>query len=195
MQDGPKGGRPRAVQFSYPAWVDELDWTADYPSDEARMAVAILVASRNVERGTGGPFGSAIFAADTGRLVAVGMNLVVQNHNSTLHGEMVAFQMAQAALGTHTLGGDGQAPHELFTSCEPCAMCLGATLWSGVRRLVSAANGEDARALGFDEGPVFEESYAYLRARGIRVDREVMRGEAQAVLTRYRDLGGLIYNG
>jgi tRNA(Arg) A34 adenosine deaminase TadA len=159
------------------------------------MALAIHVAFKNVERGTGGPFGSAIFQAETGRLVSVGMNLVVRNHNSTLHGEMVAFQMAQSALGTHTLGGEGQDVHELFTSCEPCAMCLGATLWSGVRRLVCAASGEDARALGFDEGPVFEESYAYLRDRGVLVEREVMRAEGQAVLARYRDLGGLIYNG
>jgi tRNA(Arg) A34 adenosine deaminase TadA len=73
-------------------------------------------------------------------------------------------------------------------------MCLGATLWSGVQRLVFAAAREDATALAFDEGPVFPESYAYLERRGLRIDREVLRSEAAAVLALYRDRGGLIYN-
>jgi tRNA(Arg) A34 adenosine deaminase TadA len=73
-------------------------------------------------------------------------------------------------------------------------MCLGATLWSGVQRLVYAASREDATALDFDEGPVFPESYAYLERRGIRIDREIGRAEAAAVLRLYRDRGGLIYN-
>ena len=71
---------------------------------------------------------------------------------------------------------------------------LGATLWSGVGRLVCAASRADAVALAFDEGPVFPESYAYLERRGIRIDREIGRAEAAAVLRRYRDRGGLIYN-
>nr|MBA3258060.1 nucleoside deaminase [Gemmatimonadales bacterium] len=79
--------------------------------------------------------------------------------------------------------------------CEPCAMCLGATLWSGVRRLVCGATREDAAALGFDEGPVFPESYAYLESRGIEVIRSVLREDAAAVLDLYQRSGGPIYNG
>src|SRR3954462_5000499 len=93
----------------------------------------------------------------------------------------------------------GSAPplpdHELVTSCEPCAMCLGATLWSGVRRLVYGATREDAARLQFDEGPVFPESYRYLESRGIEVVRGVLRDEAAEVLERYRAKSGPIYNG
>ena len=85
-------------------------------------------------------------------------------------------------------------PHELFTSCEPCAMCLGATLWSGVKRVVCAAAREDATRLHFEEGPVFPESYTYLEERGIRIDRNILRDEARAVLEQYRVRGGKIYN-
>ena len=83
---------------------------------------------------------------------------------------------------------------ELFTSCEPCAMCLGATLWSGVDKIVCGACKEDAAAIGFDEGPVFPESYAQLEASGCKVLRQVRRKEAQQVLFDYGKTG-IIYNG
>ena len=85
--------------------------------------------------------------------------------------------------------------HELATSCEPCAMCLGATLWSGVKRLLCGATRDDALRINFDEGPVFPQSYAYLRDRGIEVVRQVAREEARAVLELYRETSGVIYNG
>ena len=94
-----------------------------------------------------------------------------------------------------TLAAPGMPDHEIATSCEPCAMCLGATLWSGVRRVVYGAAREDASVLGFDEGPVFPESYAYLEERGVSITRGVLRGEARAVLQRYRERQGTIYNG
>jgi tRNA(Arg) A34 adenosine deaminase TadA len=74
-------------------------------------------------------------------------------------------------------------------------MCLGATLWSGVKRMVCGASREDATRLQFDEGPVFPESYQYLERSGIRVERNVLRAEANAVMERYRSRGGKIYNG
>jgi tRNA(Arg) A34 adenosine deaminase TadA len=73
-------------------------------------------------------------------------------------------------------------------------MCLGATLWSGVRGLVCGATREDATAVGFDEGPVFAESWDYLERRGVRTARGVLRGQAVAVLELYRDSGGTIYS-
>jgi tRNA(Arg) A34 adenosine deaminase TadA len=74
-------------------------------------------------------------------------------------------------------------------------MCLGATLWSGVRRLICGARREDAEALKFDEGPVFPESYAYLESRGIDIVRGVCRKEAVAVLDLYLSRNGTVYNG
>jgi tRNA(Arg) A34 adenosine deaminase TadA len=184
------------VQIDYPDWVrDAIAWDAVYRTDEERMRLAIAVSRENVERDTGGPFGAAIFESGSGRLVAVGMNSVVRLNNCTLHGEMVAFMMAQARVRSFTLNAPHLPAHELVTSCEPCAMCLGATLWSGVRRVVYGAGREDASLLHFDEGPVFPESYRYLEERGITIVRNLLRDEAVAVLERYRAKSGTIYNG
>ena len=184
------------VYVDYPAWVpDVIGGVAVYPDDEAKMRLAIAMSRANVEHGTGGPFGSAIYERESGRLVAVGMNSVVRLNNSTLHGETVAFMMAQRVVGSFSLSAPGLPAHELFTSCEPCAMCLGATLWSGVRRVVYAAGREDALQLEFEEGPVFPESYAYLEERGIEIVRDLLRDEAREVLELYRARDGKIYNG
>ncbi|HEX6367933.1 MAG TPA: nucleoside deaminase [Longimicrobium sp.] len=184
------------LRIDYPEWVDSVvDWDRPYATDEDRMRLAVRMSRENVERDTGGPFGAAVFEAESGRLVAVGMNSVVRLNNCTLHAEVLACTMAQARLDCFTLRRDGGPAYELVTSCEPCAMCLGATLWSGVRRLVCGAGRDDALRLGFDEGPVFPESYAYLEARGIRVVHGMLRDEANAVLELYRERQGPIYNG
>jgi len=144
-------------------------------------------------------------------LVSVGVNRVVPLGNSCLHGETVAIQLAQRRVGSFTLGGlppeggvcraaddgEGRTPatrqFELFTSCEPCAMCLGATLWSGVSRIVCGATKHHAQSIGFDEGPVFDASYGHLESCGVEVCRGVMSEEAAVVLRRY-GATGLIYN-
>ena len=184
------------VNVQYPDWVQGVvDWEQAYAGDVERMRLAIHISRENVERGTGGPFGAAIFEAVSGRLVAVGMNSVVRLNNCTLHGEMMAFMMAQNRVHSFTLNAPHLPVHELFTSCEPCAMCLGASLWSGVQRVVCGATREDASRLNFEEGPVFPESYRYLEDRGITIVRNVLRDEARAVLEMYRARGGTIYNG
>lgn len=182
--------------MAYPPWVAaNVDWAATYATDDDRMHLAIALARWNVLEETGGPFGAAVFERESGRLVSIGMNLVVPLNNSALHAEMVAFMMAQARLGSYTLAGEGIPAHELATSCEPCAMCLGATLWSGVRRVICGATREDAVSLAFEEGPVFEASYAYLAERGVQVTRGVLRAEATEVFALYRERAGVIYNG
>jgi tRNA(Arg) A34 adenosine deaminase TadA len=184
------------IHLEYPTWVDSVaEWDRRYDSAESRMRLAIDISRKNIERGDGGPFGAAIFEADSGRLISVGMNSVVRYNNCTLHGEMVAFMMAQQRVGSFTLKSSTLPAHELHTSCEPCAMCLGATLWSGVCRVVYGAAREDASRLNFEEGPVFPESYKYLEDRGIEIVRNVLRDEARAVLDEYRAGSGKIYNG
>ena len=183
------------VHVEYPPWVDAIvDWDRPLATDEERMRLAVAVARENVERETGGPFGAAVVERETGRVVAVGMNSVVRLNNSTLHGEIVAFMMAQQRVGSYTLNVPGGRPHDLYTSCEPCAMCLGATLWSGVRRVVYGAAREDAARLQFEEGPVFEASYQYLEERGVEVVGPLLRDEAREVLELYRARRGKIYN-
>ncbi len=184
------------VHVEYPEWVDNVvNWNHPFSSDDERMRLAIDLSRENVKRGSGGPFGAAIFESESGRLVAVGVNSVVRFNNCTLHGEMMAFMMAQQRVQSFTLNSPSLPAHDLFTSCEPCAMCLGATLWSGVRRVVYGAAREDASLLNFDEGPVFPESYKYLEDRGITIIRNVLRDEAKGVLEQYRAGSGTIYNG
>ena len=158
------------------------------------MRLAIAVARANVEHDTGGPFGAVVVERDSGRVVAAGMNSVVRLDNSSLHAEIVAFMMAQQRVGSFTLRDAGGHVHDIYTSCEPCAMCLGAALWSGVKRVVYAAAREDAARLHFEEGPVFAASYEYVAQRGLEVVGPLLRDEARDVLELYRARKGKIYN-
>lgn len=183
------------IRITNPDWMHEtVDFDRPYPDDDSRVRVAIGLALENVTRETGGPFGAAVFEAGSGRLVGVGANAVIRLNNSSAHAEIVALMMAQAYVGNFTLRDDPRVRYELFSSCEPCAMCLGATLWSGVTRLVFAATRDDATRLSFDEGPVFPESYQYLSQRGITIERGRLRDEANAVFDLYVRQGGPIYN-
>lgn len=183
------------IILDLPQWIDEVvDWDKVYTTDDEKMALAVELSKQNVQRGTGGPFGSAIFDIDSGKLLSVGVNRVMPLHNSTAHGEMMAIMLAEHKLQSFSLSADG-VRRELFTSCEPCAMCLGGTLWSGVKRLVCAATADDARAIGFDEGPVYDSSYEYLKQAGVEVVRLVQRDAANNVLQHYVGSGGTIYNG
>jgi tRNA(Arg) A34 adenosine deaminase TadA len=178
------------------------DWVGDFLASQPRrfsgvadrMELVIRLAEQNLARESGGPFGAAVFEVDSGVLVSAGLNAVVSSRCSLAHAEMVAIALAQRALGDYDLGGPGVAAHELVVSAEPCAMCFGAILWSGLRRLVCGARGEDARAIGFDEGPKPADWVEVLESRGIAVRRDVGRGAAAALLRSYRERGGVIYN-
>lgn len=189
-----------SVTITLPDWInDPIYYSRDYETDEDRMSLAIEFSARNVAEGTGGPFGCAIFECNTktgkAKLLSAGVNQVVTLGNSTLHGEMVAIQFAQQKLNCFSLQKTGKADtvYELYTSCEPCCMCLGGTLWSGVSRLVCSATKADAGAIGFDEGPVYDQSYEHLETAGIEVVRGVLQKEGAAVLKNYGETG-VIYN-
>ena len=188
-------GFPRAT-VSLPGWVEELlsDPGREYPTEEDRMRLVIELSRSNVDHGTGGPFGPGLFDLSTNRLVAPGVNLVTTSNLSTAHAEMVAIMVAQRVVGHFDLGGARQPPYELVASTEPCAQCFGATPWSGVRRLVCGARDEDARAIGFDEGPKLPDWAEALEERGISVVKDACRDEAAAVLRHYAESGGVIYN-
>jgi tRNA(Arg) A34 adenosine deaminase TadA len=184
------------VEFSLPGWVEEFlaEPETVYADVEERMRLVIELSRLNVDHETGGPFGAGIFDLSTNRLVAPGVNLVTTSNLSTAHAEMVAIMVAQQVLGHFDLGGEGRPPYELVASTEPCAQCFGATPWSGVRRLVCGARDEDARAIGFDEGPKLPDWAEALEERGISVVKDVCRDEAAAVLRHYAESGGVIYN-
>ncbi len=181
------------VVISLPVWVENLvAGHRHLAGDDAAMQLAIDLSRENVRRGTGGPFGAVITTGE-GALVAAGVNGVTRLLNSTAHAEMVAIQMAQRPLHVYTLRDHPAGPMTLYSSCEPCAMCLGGVVWYGVSRLVTGALREDAEALGFDEGPVFPESWEHLARRGVEVRRGVLREAAREVLLAYREAGGPIY--
>ena len=200
---------PHTVSVTLPDWaVKELieHTSKSFTSDEEMMKLAIKLSQMNVEKGTGGPFGTAIFERmpdNTTKLISIGVNRVVPLQNSTLHGEIVAIQMAQSKLKSYTMqipsedidahGSKRIRQFELFTSCEPCCMCLGAVLWSGISRMVCGATKDDAEAIGFDEGPVYDQSYVHLEKAGVSVTKCVLRDEGKKVLDHYASVGE-IYN-
>ena len=183
------------VSLNLPAWIEDLtEPGAIYKTTEDRMRLVVELSRLNVRHATGGPFGAAVFDRDTGELLAPGVNLVTTGNCSVAHAEIVALMVAQQALGDFDLGGPGRPHYELVASTEPCAMCLGATPWSGVRGLVTGARGEDAEEIGFDEGAKPDDWIRSLEERGISVTRDVLRDEAATVLREYAVSKGEIYN-
>jgi len=190
------------LTISLPQWLvkyeDSLEST-EFQTEEEMMKVAIDISARNVQHG-GGPFGCAIFERNRDtkktKLFATGANRVVQLNNCCLHGETVAIQFALQRKKNFSLGakeGD-KVDYVLCTSCEPCAMCMGAVFWSGVSEMVCGATKDDAERIGFDEGPVYPQSYKDLEKTGTVVKRNVLRKEAASVLEHYGKVG-VIYNG
>lgn len=187
--------QPSSISFQLPGWVNE--YSQNYLAStelSKRMEFVISASRKNVEEGTGGPFAAAIFEIDTGNLVSLGVNLVTTQQLSLLHAEMVAIAVAQTKLKTYDLGNPSVPGHELIASTEPCAMCFGAIPWSGVNRVVTAAKDEDARNIGFDEGPKPDNWIKSLNNRGIQVIDNIERESARTVLQLYKDSNGHIYN-
>jgi tRNA(Arg) A34 adenosine deaminase TadA len=185
------------IVLTLPGWVGPFleKAPAVFENIEDRMRLAIELSKLNVENETGGPFGAAVFEQDSGKLIAVGVNVVVDTNCSLAHAEMMCIGLAQKKLKTFDLGSGGMPAYELVSSTEPCAMCLGAIPWSGIRRLICGARGRDACDIGFDEGVKVPDWTDTLTGRGITVLQDVLRKEAREVLIRYKESGGLIYNG
>lgn len=122
---------------------------ATAPDDSAFLARAVELAVQNVAAG-GGPFGALIVGSD-GEVLAEGQNRVTRDLDPTAHAEVVAIRAACRAAGSFTLPGT-----TLYTSCEPCPLCLSAALWARVDRVVFAADRHDAARGGFDDREFYE---------------------------------------
>jgi tRNA(Arg) A34 adenosine deaminase TadA len=185
--------RHSPIHLSLPEWVTtEINCDEVYATDEQRVALAIRLARCNVELGTGGPFGAAIFSQD-GRIVGLGVNRVVPEQCSVAHAEMMAFMNAQARVQRHRLNEDG-ARYILATSAQPCSMCYGASIWAGIDEMLIGARSSDVEELTeFDEGPLPADWSGELERRGIRVQRDLLRDEAREVFVLYSAKNGLAY--
>lgn len=159
---------------------------------EHRMLLAVALSAENVRQGTGGPFGAIVVNQATGQLAGIGVNLVTGSGLSLAHAEVVALSLAQRTAETWDLGAETDM--QLISSCEPCAMCLGAIPWSGVNSLVSGADREDAENAGFDEGDKPLNWVRNLLDRGIETRIHVLREEAARVLQEYASTAGEIYH-
>ena len=185
------------LHLTMPEWAPAyLETLPDFiPAVEDRMAAILELARLNFEKDTGGPFAAGVFEQESGRLVSIGVNRVVASGCSSAHAEVMALSLAQQRLQVYDLGGPGQPVFELVVNWRPCAMCFGAVLWSGIRRLTIAGSGPQLEALtGFDEGPLPRQWRAELARRGIVLTEGVLRREAIGLFRWFGASGRTVYN-
>lgn len=128
------------------------------------MQQAIRLATDNVISGRGGPFGAVV--VKDGKVIATGANQVTALNDPTAHAEVMAIRNACAALGTFQLEGC-----DVYTSCEPCPMCLAALYWSRCRAIFYGNSAEDAARAGFDDSFLYDEVKKPLAERSIPIAR------------------------
>lgn len=144
---------------------------------ERFMREAIRLAKKGMDAGEGGPFG-AIVVKD-GKIVGTGNNKVTSTNDPTAHAEIVAIRDACRNLGTFQLEGC-----EIYTSCEPCPMCLGAIYWSRPDAVYFAATREDAAEAGFDDDFIYRELAKPLNERSLKMT-QLLRPEAKSVFEEW----------
>jgi len=143
------------------------------------MARAIQLSIENVQSGRGGPFGTVI--VQTGKIIAEGVNQVTLTNDPTAHAEMLAIRRACQKLGLFEL-----KDCELYTSCEPCPMCLGAIYWTRLARVYFGSFAADASKSGFDDSFIYGEIAQPLSRRKIPMT-QLMRQEALAAFQAWRE--------
>jgi len=163
--------------FSIPTG-DSPDPMPNTPNPEF-LRRAIALATENVVTGRGGPFAAVIVR--NGSIVGEGVNTVTSSLDPTAHGEVNAIRAAARALGTFALAGC-----ELYTSCEPCPMCLAATYWARIDAVYYGASAADAARAGFDDAFLYEELRKDNAARHLP-SKQLLGGEAWASFQAWID--------
>ena len=154
------------------------------PGNPIFMQQAIDLATENVRSGRGGPFGAVIVR--DGDVVAVGSNLVTASNDPTAHAEVVAIRNACTKLNTFALTGC-----EIYTSCEPCPMCLAAVYWARLGAIYYGNTAADAAAAGFDDAFLYDEIKLPHSQRSIPTIN-LLRDEAISSFNAWRDYAGRI---
>ena len=145
------------------------------------MQEAIRLSMDNVLSGKGGPFGAVI--VKNGKIIARGANEVIVTNDPTAHAEVVAIRNACNALQNFQLNGC-----DIYTSCEPCPMCLGAIYWARPDRLFYANSKEDAAAINFDDKFIYEEIAKPIAERKL-FTQQLLREEAGEAFKKWRESG------
>jgi len=149
-------------------------------SDEAHLRAAIERGREGMEQGSGGPFGALIVR--DGRVLAATCNEVLLLADPTAHAEIQCIRAACAKVGDFRLHGA-----TIYSSCEPCPMCLAAIHWARIERVVFAASREDAAAIGFDDEMLYREFAGPPAQRTLR-STQGLRDEARAMMLRWTQL-------
>lgn len=143
------------------------------------MREAIAQSAFCVQSGQGAPFGTVI--VKDGQIIARGHNQVMPANDPTAHAEVVAIREACQSLNTFLLDGC-----DLYTSCEPCPMCLGAIYWARIDRVFYASTQNDAAAIGFDDQFIYDEIERPISERQLPME-QLLREEALAVFQEWSD--------
>ena len=151
----------------------------DYSHEDQKfMQMAIELSIENIDSG-GGPFGAVIVR--NGELIAKGANRVVPNNDPTAHAEVVAIRNACSKLNTFDLSGC-----TVYTSCEPCPMCLSALYWAGIERICYANTKRDAAAIEFDDSFIYDQLRLDYGHRSIHCEH-FMRNEAMTAFEKWQN--------
>ena len=141
------------------------------------MRRAINLARQGMESNTGGPFGAVV--VQNGEIIAEACNRVTSDNDPTAHAEVTAIREACKKLGSFQLAGC-----DIYTSCEPCPMCMGAIYWARIQNVFFACNREDAARIGFDDRLIYNELAADIKKRQIKFI-EMLREEAVPVFAEW----------
>jgi guanine deaminase len=146
--------------------------------EEEHMREAIRLSIENVESGKGGPFGAVV--VKNGKIIARGANEVTSSNDPTAHAEVVAIRKACKELGSFQLD-----ECEIYCSCEPCPMCLGAIYWARPKAIYYANTKTDAAAIDFDDQFIYEEIARPIGERRL-FTQQLMRSEALVAFEQWR---------
>ena len=154
-----------------------LEETLSFSEEDRKyMEMAVRLSEDNIDTG-GGPFGAVIVR--NGEVIATGSNRVVPNSDPTAHAEVTAIRNACARLGTFKLEGC-----TVYSSCEPCPMCLSALYWAGVDRICYGNTKDDAKAINFDDSFIYDQLELSYEDRSIKCDH-FMRDRALAAFRKW----------
>ena len=143
------------------------------------MREAIRLSMENVQSGNGGPFGTVI--VKNGKIIATGVNEVTKSNDPTAHAEMIAIRNACEKLNSFQLDGC-----DIYCSCEPCPMCLGAIYWARPKSIYFANSKKDAAEINFDDNFIYQEIKLPIHERKLTTT-QLLRNEAQSVFLQWQE--------
>ena len=149
------------------------------------MKIAKDCASHGMTKGEGGPFG-AVITDKNGNIIAQGNNMVLANNDPTAHAEVTVIREACKKLGTYDLSG-----YILYTSCEPCPMCLSAIIWANIKTVYYGCTREDAGNIGFRDDAIYE--YLERKKKDLLELKQLDRDDCIALFEEYKKDGKTIY--